>query len=154
MDTAQGNIDRIGRPSRFVILARFSAVLALVLTALAADVAAGSPGASAAGGPTVMIVNMGGTCTSAFCYQPNKISINSGTTVTWINTTSFSHTVTRCTLAACGVGGGTGRDAGFGSSVIPPGGSYTFTFDGKGTYIYYCMIHGYKVMHARVIEVT
>jgi plastocyanin len=97
---------------------------------------------------------MGGTCTSAFCYQPGKISIKTGTTVTWINTTSVTHTVTRCTVAACGVGGGSGKDTGFGSGNIAAGGSYTFTFDGKGTYVYYCAIHGYSVMHARVIEVT
>ena len=139
---------------RWEVLTRLGAVLALALMALAADVAVGSAGDAAATGPTVKIVNLGGTCTSAFCYKPGKISINAGTKVTWINTTSASHTVTRCTKSVCGVGGGTGKGTGFGSGIIAPGGSYTFTFNGKGTYIYYCAIHGYGVMHARVIEVT
>jgi plastocyanin len=150
MATSIGNV----RQPRWEILVRLGAVVALVLMALAADASVGSAGGAATTGLTVKIVNGGGTCTSLFCYKPGKIFINSGTTVTWINMTNASHTVTRCTLTACGVGGGTGRDTGFGSGTIAPGGSYRFTFDGKGSYVYYCAIHGYSVMHARVIEVT
>jgi plastocyanin len=97
---------------------------------------------------------MGATCTHFFCYKPGKIFINAGTKVTWVNSTGANHTVTRCTVAACGVGGGTGKGTGFGSGTIAPGGSYTYTFNSKGSYVYYCAIHGYGVMHGRVIEVT
>jgi plastocyanin len=62
--------------------------------------------------------------------------------------------VTRCTVAACGVSGGTGHDQGFGSGTILPGGTYSFTFQTKGSYVYYCAIHGYQTMHARIVEVT
>jgi plastocyanin len=139
-----------GRLGRRGALTKLAGVLALVLMALASDVAM----TTAAGGPAVKIVNMGGTCTSLFCFTPAKVSIKLGTTVTWINTTNVSHTVTRCTVAACGVSGGTGHDTGFGSGLIGPGGSYSFKFDSKGTYVYYCQIHGYGVMHARIIEIT
>ena len=152
--SASRELGLLARFRRWEILVRLGAVIALVLMALAADAAVGSAGGGATAGPTVKIVNMGGSCTSFFCYKPGKISINAGTTVTWINTTGVSHTVTRCTKPACGVGGGTGKATGFGSGVIGPGGSYSFTFSSKGTYVYYCMIHGYGVMHARVVEVT
>ena len=139
-----------GRVGRHGTVAKLAGVLALALMAVASDVAI----SSAATPPAVKIVNMGGTCTSAFCYQPSRLKVTSGTTVTWTNNTSVSHTVTRCTVAACGVGGGTGHDKGFGSGTILPGGTYSFTFHLKGSYVYYCAIHGYATMHARIIEVT
>lgn len=135
---------------------RLAVVFALVLMALASDAAVGSATSSANTTTVkVRIINMNGTtCTKFFCYKPGKLMINAGTTVTWVNTTGVSHTVSRCTVAACGVSGGTGIDPAFGSGVIPAGGSYTFTFTHKGSYVYYCQIHGYSIMHARVIEVT
>ena len=105
--------------------------------------------------PTIRIVQMGGVCTGFFCYEPQSIKVHSGTTVKWINKTNSVHTVTRCTPANCGgVGGGTGTDNAPNSPVLQPGASYSFKFVGKGTYIYYCQIHGYGVMHARLVIVT
>jgi plastocyanin len=98
----------------------------------------------------VHIVNQGGTCTSLFCFQPQTASVASGTKVVWKNVSGAAHTVTRCTVAACGVSGGTGTDTGFGSSVIVPGTKYKFVFHGRGTYVYYCQIHGYALMHGTV----
>ncbi len=143
--TASGRLRRLG------IATKLAGVLALVLMALASDVAASGATAPATTGPVVRIVNMSTFCTSLFCYKPGRIVITAGTTVTWKNKTSVSHTVTRCTVLACGVGGGSGKDTGFGSGVIPPGGSYSFTFQTKGSYVYYCAIHGYGIMHARVV---
>lgn len=155
MATVKGTARLLGRLGRWEIAARLAVAFALVLMALASDVAVGSAVGSAATGPRVRIVNMSLTCTSTFCYKPGKISINAGTTVTWINKTSVGHTVTRCTLAACGVSGGSGKDPTFVSSgTIAPGNTFSFTFTHKGTYVYYCAIHGYSVMHARVVEVT
>jgi plastocyanin len=99
----------------------------------------------------VHIVNQGGSCTSLFCFQPPKPSVVSGTKVVWKNVSGAVHTVTPCTVAACGVGPGTGTDTGFGSGAIAPGTKYKFTFSGKGTYVYYCQIHGYAVMHGTVV---
>jgi hypothetical protein len=67
--------------------------------------------------------------------------------VVWKNTTQAPHTVSRCTVAACGVSGGTGKDPKFDSPIIDPGKTFAFTFHGAGTYRYYCMVHGYAVMH-------
>jgi plastocyanin len=101
----------------------------------------------------VNIVAMGGTCTSFFCFRPPVVSIVNNSKVVWSNQTGVTHTVTRCTPAACsGHGGGTGTDAGFGTGVngLASGQRYGFTFDAPGTYVYYCTIHGYSVMHGTV----
>jgi plastocyanin len=101
---------------------------------------------------TVSIVPMA-SCTTGtlFCYKPASVSVASGTKVIFKNTTTVVHTVTRCSTPACPVSGGTGKDTGFGSATtIAAGGSYSFTFHGKGTYVYYCQIHGYAVMHGTI----
>ncbi len=72
---------------------------------------------------TVQIVG-----TSTFSFSPASITIPPGTTVKWINHTQAPHTVT----------GGS-----FGSAIINPGGSYTFTFHAGGRFAYHCNIHPY-----------
>jgi plastocyanin len=90
----------------------------------------------------------GGT---AFCYLPESATAVAGTPVTWTNSTSVTHTITRCTPSACaGNGGGTGAQAGFGDANLSPGTTYTFTFAAAGTYVYYCAIHGYAAMHGTI----
>lgn len=86
-----------------------------------------------------------------FCYLPESATAVVGTPVTWTNTTSVTHTITRCTPSACaGNGGGTGSQAGFGDTNLTPGASYTFTFTAAGTYVYYCELHGYAAMHGTI----
>jgi plastocyanin len=100
---------------------------------------------------TVAITSSGCAGGKIFCYSPSTLSVAPGTKVTWQNNTSVVHTVSRCTVAVCGVSGGTGTDMGFGSAtLLNPGKTYTFTFTGAGTYVYYCMIHGYATMHGTI----
>ena len=111
--------------------------------------------APAAGATTtvmhVKIVSSSSTCTSEFCFKPRRLKISPGVRVSWFNSTTVGHTVTRCTPAACGgVSGGTGTDSWPGSGIIGPGTHYGFTFHGAGTYVYYCQIHGYAVMHGTI----
>jgi plastocyanin len=63
-----------------------------------------------------------------FAFSPAKLTIPVGTTVIWKNTTAAPHTVT----------GGS-----FGSAMINPGGTYTFTFNSSGRFAYHCSIHPY-----------
>ena len=87
---------------------------------------------------------------SEFCYKTATLTVEPSTKVVWKNTTRAPHTVTRCTVAACGVSGGTGKDPKFESPTINPGKTFAFTFHHAGTYRYYCMVHGYAVMHGIV----
>lgn len=111
-----------------------------------------APMASALAPKQVVSIGAGAACPTGmtFCYQPNKSTIGSGTKVVWKNRTSTLHTVTRCAGTNCPVSGGTGTDSGLASPVISPGSKYAFVFRGKGTYVYFCSIHGYAVMHGKI----
>ncbi len=61
-----------------------------------------------------------------FEFEPMVTTITSGTTVTWTNRDSTSHTVT-------------GGD--FDSGSIPQGGTFSKTFAEKGPYEYHCNTH-------------
>ena len=63
-----------------------------------------------------------------FYFSPAKISVEPGTTVTWINLGRHPHTVTSF-------------DGQFDSGTLWPGESYTVKFMGHGTLGYYCAIH-------------
>ena len=121
-----------------------SAVAALSLMTGSAPSAGATTGAS-----SVSIVNSGGVCTSVFCYEPSKLTVLPGTTVTWTDKSFAEHTVTRCNTSACsGTGPGTGTDPAFNSGVF--GTTFSLVFRGVGTYNYYCQIHGFATMHGTV----
>jgi len=65
-----------------------------------------------------------------FAFSPANITISQGTTVTWTNKYSNTHTVTETD----------GKD-GPKSGDLAPGKSFVFTFDKPGTYKYDCSIH-------------
>lgn len=130
--------------------------LGRLLVLLFAMLVAGTGVAFAIGGANtpppkvVKIVSASATC-AEFCFRPAQLHVPLNTAVTWKNTSFSVHTVTRCTKAACGVSGGTGTDNGPKSpGTIATGKSYTFVFHHKGTYVYYCQVHGYVVMHGTI----
>ena len=75
-------------------------------------------GTAAAVGQAVTIAN--------FAFAPGTITVTPGTTVTWTNNDSATHTAT-----------GTGFDTG----SIAPGASAAFTFTTAGSFAYHCAIH-------------
>jgi plastocyanin len=94
-----------------------------------------------------------GTGACFFCFSPAEVTIPAGASVTFTNKSGTDHTVARCTPAACnGVSGGTGTDATFSNSTVavPAGVSFDHTFANPGTYVYYCTIHGYAIMHGTI----
>lgn len=98
------------------------------------------------------VVTVSTNCTY-FCFVPAKTTVAAGTTVTWVDKSSTRHNITRCDPANCdGVSGGTGVDAAFTSAhiALPAGGTAHFTFAQPGTYVYYCAIHGYGLMHGTI----
>lgn len=61
-----------------------------------------------------------------FAFNPAEISVNKGTTVTWINKDSTTHRISGNI---------------FQSADLSEGQSYSFTFNDSGTYDYFCGIH-------------
>lgn len=68
-----------------------------------------------------------------FQYQPGRIQVKTGTTVTWLNEDEIFHTVTA--VAPENKGGG------FDASLDGKGKSFSFTFSQPGVYTYYCDRH-------------
>jgi plastocyanin len=67
------------------------------------------------------------------CYIPSVFDINSGNQVTWVNEDSAFHSVTSGFY-------GEPSDL-FDSGHLDPYESFTFNFDEKGTYDYFCTLH-------------
>jgi plastocyanin len=65
-----------------------------------------------------------------FAFSPSAITVKKGTTVTWTNQDSTTHTVTETD----------GQD-GPKSGDLSSGKSYSFTFNTAGTFKYECSIH-------------
>lgn len=63
-----------------------------------------------------------------FTYSPNVITVNPGTTVTWVNHDDIPHTVTASGKA-------------FRSNALDTDDSFTFTFTLPGDYAYFCALH-------------
>ncbi len=83
---------------------------------------------SAAASTAVRPVSANAVSILNFAFGPQAVTIKAGTTVQWTNHDTEAHTVT--------------SDAGaFGSPVLQPGSTYSFTFKKPGTYRYHCTIH-------------
>jgi plastocyanin len=81
-----------------------------------------SVGTQSKAGPNVTI--------KLFQYQPERIQVRAGTTVTWVNEDEIFHTVTA-----------EKKDSGFDAPLDGKGKSFSFTFSQPGTYGYYCDRH-------------
>ena len=73
---------------------------------------------------------------SGFAFVPSTFTVSVGTTVTWTNKDSTSHTVTS-------------NDNLFSSGTLANGATFQHTFNQKGTFQYHCSIHTF--MTAKVI---
>ncbi len=62
-----------------------------------------------------------------FAFDPQTITIKTGTTVTWTNDDSVLHTVT--------------SDGNFDSGTLDKDETFSYTFDEEGTFSYICTIH-------------
>ncbi|MGC9185563.1 MAG: cupredoxin domain-containing protein [Thiomonas sp.] len=61
-------------------------------------------------------------------FHPSAVTVAPGTTVTWTNDDNFAHTTTSDTKR-------------WDSGLLPPGQSYSHTFDKAGSYPYHCAVH-------------
>ena len=74
-------------------------------------------------------------------FQPESISVDAGTSVTWKQTDPGVHTVTSGTVDQ-GTGGVTEKpDGTFDSGNLATGKTFSFTFAEPGTYSYFCAVH-------------
>jgi plastocyanin len=63
-----------------------------------------------------------------FAFDPGRISVKSGTKVTWKNEDPAAHTVTA-------------KDGSFDSKPLPSGKAFVVTFGSAGSFSYHCAIH-------------
>jgi len=95
----------------------------ILLTSTGAMAGGATPEATPAASAAAMAVDIKG-----FAYDKAKISIAAGTTVTWTNNDAVPHTVTQ-------------DGGGFGSKVMNPGDTFSYTFDKAGSFAYHCEYH-------------
>jgi plastocyanin len=118
---------------------KFRFVLAACVLALAAACGSSSPSApsttfnpsptpSPTPGSNAVVIPSGAQTLGTAAFNPNPIMVSVGSTVTWTNNDSISHTATSNTGA-------------FDSGLIGAGGSFSFTFQSAGTFPYHCTIH-------------
>ncbi len=118
---------------------------ALALTGLAA-----CSSSSAKPTPAAAPTNLRGHATVEidarnFLFTPADVVVDVGTLVTWHNTDTVVHNVKKSADALDF--GGT-----FGTDVLNPGASYTFTFSKVGTFPYTCTIHAGMTGKVEVVE--
>ena len=89
-----------------------------------------------------------GACIDTECYVPTDVRIDVGGEITWINNDIVSHSIESGTMQ-----GGSSDLFGTGSLLIPPGGEYSFVFDGfeLGTYPYFCLVHTWMAGSVTVV---
>jgi plastocyanin len=76
-----------------------------------------------------------------FAFSPSPIEVESGTEVTWRNEDPTAHTVTA-------------DDGSFDSGTLDPGSEFATTFEGTGTFDYFCQIHPTMRGAVRVVDPT
>jgi len=105
----------------------------LRLAALAAVLVAAGCGGSGVSGPAEKTTEV--TMAKSYRFDPERIEIRAGQTVTWTNEDNFTHTIQ--------VDGDEDHEVDRGESV-------SITFDEPGTYHYVCTLHR-KDMEGEVI---
>src|SRR5262245_22654119 len=86
-----------------------------------------SPAPTADSGSSV-VIPVGAEFLEDRAFVPDSLDVSVGTTVTWINSDSTSHTSTSDVTA-------------WNSGTLPPGGRFSFAFQTAGTFRYHCAIH-------------
>jgi plastocyanin len=81
------------------------------------------------GGPSSSVaIPVGATTLGNAAFAPDELNVAAGTTVTWMNTDSVSHT-------------STSDAAGWDSGIVAPGGRFSAAFQTPGRFSYHCAIH-------------
>jgi len=102
--------------------------LTLILTALLMMVAAYGTPINASAEPHDSTVKIVTIKMQHYHFEPDKITIDAGTTVVWINTGKHTHTITD-------------DHAAWDSGNLKPGEKFSHRFNEKGTFKYICVPH-------------
>jgi plastocyanin len=78
--------------------------------------------------PSVAQQNVVSVTIDNFVFEPARLTVKAGTTVTWLNRDDIPHTVAA-------------KDRLFKSKVMDTDESYSFTFSIPGEYTYFCSLH-------------
>ena len=74
------------------------------------------------------VANKAAVTIAGFAFSPQTLTVAKGTSITWTNNDSTTHTVT--------------SDSGiWDSGDLAPGKTFSYTFNQTGTFPYYCKIH-------------
>ena len=72
-------------------------------------------------------------------FDPARLTIKQNDTVVWTNQGQIQHTVTSC-------------DSLFNSGYLNPGETFSYTFNRKGTFHYYCIPHAQRMRGVIVVQ--
>jgi plastocyanin len=87
-----------------------------------------SPAPTGGGSSSAVTIPVGAASLGNRAFMPDALNVAVGTTVTWTNTDSISHTST--------------SDANtWNSGIVAPGDQFSFAFQTAGTFPYHCAIH-------------
>jgi plastocyanin len=109
-------------------------IAGLVLLACGDDDGAGASDTTAGTAPTGSVIS--GTAEVAAIdnsFRPEEIAVATGTEVVWTNSGRNDHNI---------VPVDPDQDFGIDTDDFGPGDEYSFTFEGPGTYRYFCSLHG------------
>src|SRR5712692_1144568 len=87
-----------------------------------------TPTPAPASGTTSISIPMGATSLTTTAYVPNPVTVSVGTTVTWVNDDTVSHTSTSNARV-------------WDSGDMPPGSRFSFRFQSTGSFPYVCLVH-------------
>jgi plastocyanin len=129
---------RLGNVEDLMLSLRFGILSAIMMFAIACGSGYSSPSTAPSptpsptptpGGPSSSVaIPAGAESLGNRAYTPDDLNVAVGTTVTWTNTDSTTHTST--------------SDAtGWNSGNVAPGGQFSFAFKTAGTFSYHCAIH-------------
>ena len=90
-------------------------------------------GASGGNASTSVSIVPGSSTLTTDAFSPNPIQVSVGTTVTWTNNDAQPHTVNS---------GENATPSGlFDSPIMPPAGTFEYTFTEAGEFPYFCILH-------------
>jgi plastocyanin len=126
-----------------VVLATSASALLVALGACSSDDSGSSASDSRSGTSSSAADGRGDDAVDIelVAYEPARLTVDAGTTVTWRQLDPGSHTVTSGTVAQ-GTGDVTSSpDGKFASGELATDETFEFAFDEPGTYPYFCEIH-------------